>query len=152
MTAASGFVVRRAVEGDADAIAQLTSPPTNSLTETLALVALAAEGGLALVAVDATGRVAGHLVVSGPRAVSGGGELAIYVADERRRQGLGAALMSAAIEWARGTELTALVLDVERTNHAARALYAGHGLREVARRKNVIRLQLPLSRGSAAGD
>jgi ribosomal-protein-alanine N-acetyltransferase len=59
----------------------------------------------------------------------------VVVRHECRRQGLGAALMRALIEeWQEGAG-AAILLEVRESNHAARALYERHGLRETGRRR-----------------
>jgi ribosomal-protein-alanine N-acetyltransferase len=53
--------------------------------------------------------------------------LTLAVVPARRGQGIGAALLRAAMERAAGMGATAIVLEVAVTNQAARSLYAAHG-------------------------
>ena len=90
------------------------------------------------------------------RAMVGEAEiLTLAVRPERRREGVGAALLGAAAVAAAARGAEALFLEVSEWNAAARALYAAAGCTEVGRRKRyyadgsdalVLRLEL------AAGD
>jgi ribosomal protein S18 acetylase RimI-like enzyme len=60
-------------------------------------------------------------------------ELSMGVLDGRRGRGVGAALLSAGLDHARATDLSALSLSVEDGNDAARALYERHHFRVVGR-------------------
>lgn len=86
------------------------------------------------------------------RAVTGEAEiLTIAVAPSVRRQGLGRALMEAAIRHARALGAEALFLEVGTENAAARALYESLGFARAGRRKAyyegqdalVLKLDLP---------
>jgi ribosomal-protein-alanine N-acetyltransferase len=61
--------------------------------------------------------------------------LTLAVDPARRRQGIGAALLRAAMERAAGMGATAMFLEVAVTNQAARALYAAHGFTEAGLRR-----------------
>jgi ribosomal-protein-alanine N-acetyltransferase len=89
-------------------------------------------------------------------------ELGMLVRAERRRQGVGDALIDACVEWARGRGAREVVLHVFPHNPAAVALYRKHGfeerglVREAYPRRNgerwdAIRMVLPLGAGGAAG-
>ena len=90
------------------------------------------------------------------RAMAGEAEiLTLAVQPERRREGVGAALLGAGAVAAAARGAEALFLEVSEWNAAARALYAAAGCTEVGRRKRyyadgsdalVLRLEL------AAGD
>jgi len=84
-----------------------------------------------LVAVT-SGEIVGTLHVEVSR--SGFGELAMLVAREWRRRGVGSALLTAAIEWARERGLHKLSLSVFPHNAAAIALYRKFGFVEEGRR------------------
>lgn len=60
--------------------------------------------------------------------------LTIAVEPSQRRQGLGAALLAAALAEAHNRGARAMLLEVSVTNAAARALYFGAGFAEVGRR------------------
>ena len=55
----------------------------------------------------------------------------MWVAPERRKQGVGRALLDAAVSWARTTGADTLALDVTIGNDAARTLYERAGFRPV---------------------
>jgi ribosomal-protein-alanine N-acetyltransferase len=59
----------------------------------------------------------------------------VVVLQECRRRGIGAALMRALIEEWQEHAGAAVLLEVRESNHAARALYERHGLRETGRRR-----------------
>jgi ribosomal-protein-alanine N-acetyltransferase len=61
--------------------------------------------------------------------------LTLAVLPAARRQGLGAALMAAAMATARARGATAMFLEVAEANAAALALYRGLGFAEVGRRR-----------------
>lgn len=60
--------------------------------------------------------------------------LAVGVAPSQRRRGLASALIRAVLVQAEGSKADAVWLEVRAENHAARALYAGLGFRDVRRR------------------
>jgi RimJ/RimL family protein N-acetyltransferase len=64
----------------------------------------------------------------------GFGELGMLVDRQWRGQGIGAALLEAAIDWARGQGLHKLCLEVFAHNTAAIALYRKSGFAEEGRR------------------
>jgi [ribosomal protein S18]-alanine N-acetyltransferase len=100
-----------------------------SFAETLAM-----PGTFGLMARDAGNAVLGLIVV---RATADEAEiLTIAVDAQQRRQGIGAALMTAAQKEARGRGATRLHLEVAEDNFAARKLYAGLGFEPVGRRGN----------------
>lgn len=61
--------------------------------------------------------------------------LTLAVHPQMRRQGIGWALLAAAIAWAAATGASALFLEVAETNATARALYAAAGFVEIGRRQ-----------------
>lgn len=70
------------------------------------------------------------------RAAAGEAEvLTLAVRPERRRLGLGAALLAGTVAGAAARGAEALFLEVSERNGAARALYAGAGFAEVGRRR-----------------
>jgi ribosomal-protein-alanine N-acetyltransferase len=60
--------------------------------------------------------------------------LTLAVAPERRRSGIGRALLAAGLAAARTMGARSLYLEVGEDNAAARAFYAGAGFREIGRR------------------
>ena len=68
------------------------------------------------------------------------GEVAnLAVAAGARRQGIGSALLDAAIRESTERGVTTLYLEVRESNQPARRLYASHGFEEVSRRKRYYR-------------
>jgi [ribosomal protein S18]-alanine N-acetyltransferase len=65
--------------------------------------------------------------------------LTLGVIPERRRSGIGSALLAAIVAEARGQGLRALFLEVAQDNSAGRALYAAHGFVQIGRRANYYR-------------
>jgi ribosomal protein S18 acetylase RimI-like enzyme len=87
-----------------------------------------------LVAVE-DGRVVGHIALARERhpVTRHVATLAIAVAKDRRREGIGAALLTAAIGWARARGVDKLILSVYPDNTAAIALYRRFGFVEEGR-------------------
>jgi ribosomal protein S18 acetylase RimI-like enzyme len=83
-----------------------------------------------IVAVDG-GRIVGHLVLIESR--HGFGEIGMAVAKERRGEGIGSALMAAAVERGRERGLHKLTLEVFAHNEAGLALYRKFGFVEEGR-------------------
>jgi RimJ/RimL family protein N-acetyltransferase len=90
----------------------------------LELVGEAEEGrGVSVAAEDERGRFVGHCAVVG----TGIGHLGMMVAGDLRGQGVGGALLGAAIERCRAVGVHKIVLEHWPWNHAGRALYLRHG-------------------------
>jgi RimJ/RimL family protein N-acetyltransferase len=87
----------------------------------------------------AHGKVVGSLHIDVNR--FGYGEIGMAVAREWRGRGIGAALLTAAIEWSRGQGLHKLSLSVFPHNSAGVALYRKFGFVEEGRRVKQIRRQ-----------
>lgn len=115
-----------AVAGERDGIA--TEPPVD-IEERAALFARSAGGSVVAVA---GGQIIGMLHVEASR--HGFGELGMLVHRDWRGRGIGAALVQAAIDWARGHGLHKLCLEVFAQNAAAIALYRKYGFVEEGRR------------------
>ncbi len=83
------------------------------------------------------GRIVGRLSVGrDPHPASAHvADLGLMVASEARRQGIGTALLHAAVEWARETGVRKLELHVFPWNHAAIALYDRFGFEREGYRK-----------------
>lgn len=103
------------------------------------------------VAAGAANEVVGYVVLW---FVLDEGEVAnVAVAPERRREGIGHALMDAAVGAARGAGVRQLFLEVRASNAAARAMYQSRGFVQISRRRDyyrkpvedalVLRLELP---------
>ncbi len=87
-----------------------------------------------LVALDATGKVAGY---AGLQVVLDEGYiLNVAVAPEYRRQGVAGKLLQVFLDFAQGNRLSFLTLEVRASNYAAIALYGSRGFRGVGRRRN----------------
>ena len=87
-----------------------------------------------LVALDDNGKVAGY---AGLQAVLDEGYITnVAVFPEYRRRGVAAQLLSVFENFARGSHLAFLTLEVRPSNTAAIALYESFGFRQAGRRKN----------------
>lgn len=139
------MLLREAEESDAPAVIAFAGDPERSLLEEqLAQVALAAEGGLEVLA-EWERVIRAHIVVSGPGGRGGGGEVALFVAPDWRGQGLAQLLLSVAESWARAAGIAALWLDVDSANAAAIALYERCGFAdEGPAGDGVLRMRMPL--------
>jgi RimJ/RimL family protein N-acetyltransferase len=134
------FVVRPASAGDARAMAEAfaavaqerdgiaTEPPVD-IDERTALFARTAAGSVVAVAGD---QIIGMIHVEASR--YGFGEFGMFVDSGWRGHGVGAALVQAAIAWARGQGLHKLCLEVFAHNTAAIALYRKCGFVAEGRR------------------
>ena len=91
------------------------------LPSSLALVAAGAEAPAGFILLQIAGDAAEVLTLA--------------ARPERRREGVGRALLSAGLSAAREAGAASLILDVSQANAPARALYAGLGFTEIARRK-----------------
>jgi ribosomal protein S18 acetylase RimI-like enzyme len=131
-----GVEVRPLADGDLEAALDLfeavvaegrwlaTEAPVNRREVRARWRALLATGeGILLVAVDAAGASAGLLALVGREAP----ELGMAVRADRRRQGVGDALVLAALASARERGARSVVLQVFPHNAAAVALYRKHG-------------------------
>lgn len=97
---------------------------------------LASPGVMALVAAGAAGdpvQAAGFILVR--RAVDEAEILTLAVVPSRRREGIGARLVAAAVTSLAAQGAKALFLEVAQDNRAARALYRGAGFAEVGCRR-----------------
>jgi RimJ/RimL family protein N-acetyltransferase len=117
-------LLHAAVAEERDGIA--TEPPVNVEARAASWTL---DGTLVAVAGD---EIIGSLHVE--RSRFGFGELGMAVAREWRRRGVGAALLAAAIDWARERGLHKLSLSVFPHNSAAIALYRKFGFVEEGRR------------------
>ncbi|MBL8658383.1 MAG: GNAT family N-acetyltransferase [Rhodospirillales bacterium] len=98
-----------------------------------AILALMATPGTAAIAATVADQPAGFALY---RLVADEGEiLSLGVLPERRRLGVGAALVAAVVRHAAERGVLRLVLEVAADNAAARALYAGAGFAAVGRRR-----------------
>jgi RimJ/RimL family protein N-acetyltransferase len=132
------LTVRQATPADLDALLDLleavaaerrfiaTEPPVDRSGRRLEFLRMLEGGGCFIVA-EANGEVVGSLGVEARRCR---GDLGMGVAAEWRGRGVGTALLSAAIAWARESGLHKLVLEVFPHNEAALALYAKFGFEQ----------------------
>lgn len=124
--------IRDARPDDRDAIASIEAAAASHPWSTDAIAAtLALPTTIALV-VEADG-VAGHLLASA--AVDEGEVLTVAVLPDRRRAGLGRALLRACSDRWRARGVHTAFLEVREDNDAARALYAAEGWRPVGARR-----------------
>lgn len=97
------------------------------------LLATPAQGRILLVQHCDTGNV-GYAVLAFGFSLEFGGRDAfldeLFIAGEYRGQGIGSAALTAVSAWARQEGLSALHLEVERDNTAAKALYAKSGFED----------------------
>ena len=90
-----------------------------------------------VVACSATHQILGYVAAW---FVGDEGEIAtLAVAARARRLRLGSMLLDQAIEAARSRKVRAVYLEVRASNHAAKALYASRGFREIGTRRNYYR-------------
>jgi ribosomal protein S18 acetylase RimI-like enzyme len=144
MKAALGFLVRRAAPEDAAAVVSViervahegrwirTEAPLEVGKRVEAFRADLASGNVvSFVAENAAGAIVAELsvFVEGPR-----GTIAMCVEQNERSQGMGRALVDAAISWARSSSLKEIALEVYAHNDAAIALYEARGFVESGER------------------
>jgi len=135
-TAADGMtvVVRVAERADLGAIiaierASFGDPWTRGMFG----IHLVPEGGNDFLVADEDGSVVGYAITV---AVAGESELLnIAVGPDRRRHGVGALLLDAAMDRCRGSGATEMWLEVRASNAGARMLYASRGFAEMGVRK-----------------
>jgi [ribosomal protein S18]-alanine N-acetyltransferase len=150
--------VRPAGPGDIDAIAalELEAFPDDAWTPEYLRVAI--EGKMPtvriLVAVDDAGTVVGHALVSVVYEIA---ELQrIATTAERRRRGIGGALLAAAVDLAGGEGAERLLLEVREDNVGAIEFYDRAGFVEIDRRERYYRdgatgIVLAMDLGGSAG-
>lgn len=103
-------------------------PPTDRWDAAVIATQLSLPGTLALIAPD------GGMILA--RAIAGEAEiLTLAVIPTRRRQGLGRALLSAAMTEAARRGAAVMFLEVAAANAPAHALYAAAGFRPIGRRR-----------------
>jgi [ribosomal protein S18]-alanine N-acetyltransferase len=76
---------------------------------------------------DCSGKVAGFAVVSWLRQEAGAEVEGLFVERDRRRQGVGSALIAACMAWAAKAGASRVRLEVRASNTAAHALYRRYG-------------------------
>jgi RimJ/RimL family protein N-acetyltransferase len=137
-------VIRTSTPGDCPALARLLNAVAaegdvviaqpgdgNSVGETVALAALLGSGGISLT-LEVEDTVAGRVMVQrGALAHERHtGELAIAVGAAFRGEGMGRALVGAAVKWARAAGIERLALRVFPSNARAIRVYRGAGFVE----------------------
>jgi len=97
---------------------------------------------LCLVAVDETGGVVGHLYASRGVLASNRhvGSLAIAVAGQARRSGVGRSLIESCLAWARAVGVSKMTLSVLDTNRPAIALFEALGFHPEGSRRGQFRI------------
>lgn len=135
------MTVRTAAPDDVDAIAalELEAFPDDAWTPEYLQVAI--EGKMPtvriLVAEDDSGTVVGHALVSVVYEIA---ELQrIATAEQRRRRGIGGALLAASIDLARSEGAERLLLEVREDNTGAISFYEDAGFAEIDRRERYYR-------------
>lgn len=128
--AAELVVIRDEVAAEGAYMAAVPGERT-AFEETLALSGLLSGGGLALT-LEVETRIAGNLMVERRRGTyeQHRGDLSISIRPGYRGEGLGRALLDAAIDWARAVGLRKLTLGVFPDNAPALALYRAAGFVE----------------------
>ena len=143
--------VRRAQPGDASALVELASAVggepegwlisgatwRSAVDERRYLRAVRRHPDAAVFVAELDGEVAGRLSLGrDPHPASRHvADLGLMVAADARRQGVGRALLEAAVEWARGAGIRKLELHVFPWNEAAIALYDAFGFEREGYRK-----------------
>lgn len=110
--------------------------------EQAAIFRRAAEPTSATFVAEVDGRFAGVLVLQGfpPRALAHVTTLGMAVEPDLRGQGVGRALLSAALAWAYKAGLRRVELYTHATNLAAQALYRSAGFAVEGRRRGMVRV------------
>lgn len=135
----AGVLVRRARPGDAAQVLALVeqlgySPEKRSYDETFATVVRHPEAAVFIAAEGP--RVIGYLALSQRPQIRLGGRAAVIdelvVEETRRGEGIGSALLTTAISYARGLGCCRVELSTRRTRESyQRGFYLAHGFREV---------------------
>lgn len=137
--------LRAAEFADLDAVAAIESASFSDPWSRASFASLIGNGQVYFAVVDRRhpgngGGVAGYVVVW---LAADECEIAnLAVAPAARGQGLGARLLDAALDAARGRGAAVAYLEVRESNHAARALYASRAFAPVGRRRNYYRRPL----------
>ena len=128
----ASFRVRPTLPADLPAIQAIEAVSFSDPWSARDFLETLAAGVLFLAAVDDDGRVLGYLVA---RQMADEGEiLNVGVDPQRRRIGVGHALVSAALARLQALGARQVYLEVRESNLAARALYGGFGFAEVSKR------------------
>ena len=148
MSLPAGVNVRRARPGDASHVFGLVEqlgyqPDPRGYDETFAQVVRHPEAAVFIAAEGM--RVIGYLAMSHRPQIRLGGRAAyideLVVSDKRRSEGVGSALLQAALDYARGLGCIRVDLRTSRSRQSyARGFYVGHGFVEVD--SAVLRLSL----------
>ena len=126
--------IRRAVSGDAAAIAEMESEYfTDPWSQKDIFSYICSRDGMCFTAVEGGEPIA---YVIG-RIIPPEGEIyRIAVKESKRQRGIGYRLLSYALKTERGRGLETTFLEVRSKNIAARNLYKSHGFKEISVRKN----------------
>jgi ribosomal-protein-alanine N-acetyltransferase len=131
------IALRPARDADIDAVLAIEHASFGDPWNRRAFADLIDDPRVAFLIADVGGRVCGYVVAW---FVLDEGEIGnLAVADEARRQGIGARLLDGAIAEVRKSDVDTLYLEVRDSNTAARALYASRGFVEVGRRREYYR-------------
>lgn len=135
----SGVVIRRGAAADLESVVDLERACYSDPWPASAFVTLPDNPRVYFAVADSpvVKSIAGYVVAW---YVLDEGEVAnLAVAPGARRQGIGSALLDAAIRDCTDRAVSDLYLEVRESNHAARRLYASRGFEEVSRRKSYYR-------------
>jgi N6-L-threonylcarbamoyladenine synthase len=126
--------LRRAATSDLDAIDALEQAtfPSDAWSRDMLAAELAGEHGHYLVAVDDADAVLGYAGLLAPRGSGQADVQTIAVAEQIRRQGIGAMLLDALLAEARARDAAEVFLEVRADNPGAEALYASRGFARIA--------------------
>jgi ribosomal-protein-alanine acetyltransferase len=128
------LALRRATASDLDAIDALEHAtfPGDAWSREMIAAELAGEHGHYLVAVDGADAVLGYAGLLAPRGSGQADVQTIAVAEQSRRQGIGAALLDALLAEAAAREAAEVFLEVRADNPGAEALYVSRGFERIA--------------------
>ncbi|TXK19207.1 ribosomal protein S18-alanine N-acetyltransferase [Homoserinibacter sp. GY 40078] len=125
--------LRRATATDLDAIDTLEQVtfPTDAWSRQMLAEELASPHGYYLVALDDGDAVIGYAGLRAPHGATDADVQTIAVSAERRRQGIGAALLDALLTEARTRGVRDVFLEVRADNPGAESLYASRGFERI---------------------
>lgn len=136
-TTRAPIVLRPARDADIDAVLTIEHASFGDPWNRSAFIDLVGDPRVAFLIADTGGAVRGYVVAW---FVLDEGEIGnLAVANDARRQGIGARLLDGAIAAVRKSDVDTLYLEVRDSNAAARALYASRGFVEVGRRREYYR-------------
>lgn len=141
IAAASGVTLRRATSVDLDAITEIEAATfTDPWSHNAFALAVHAHDTICMIAEDGCADRPGLVGYSVLRRAADEAELLnLAVSRSHRRLGIGAMLLTRALDDAGQLGARAVFLEVRASNHVARALYAGAGFEQAGRRQQYYR-------------